>query len=62
MKDNQENEANYLAMQILIPTKFLKKDLEDLNNEVTEDDVVILAKKYKVSAILMSRRLALLGL
>lgn len=55
--DVQEREANQFAMELLMPTEFMRKDLEkgfDL-----EDDIAIakLAKKYRVSQTIMTLRI-----
>ncbi len=57
---NEEREANHFASLLLIPTKFLKEELDSLT-EFSEDFIFNLAKKYKVSSIAMTIRLEKLG-
>lgn len=56
----EEREANTFASQLLIPTNFVKKDLED-SSEISEDKIIKLSKKYEVSVIAMTIRLEKLG-
>jgi Zn-dependent peptidase ImmA (M78 family) len=56
----EEREANHFASLILMPTKFIKEELEGLK-ELSEDFIFDLAKKYKVSSIAMTIRLEKLG-
>jgi Zn-dependent peptidase ImmA (M78 family) len=63
--DAEEIESNLFAAELLMPARFLQKDLEqiaaiDLNDE-NEDAVAELAKRYGVSAQAMMFRLANLG-
>lgn len=55
----KEEEANTLALLLLVPSVFLDKDLQALNYWVDEDDVTKLAKKYKVTPLMMAKRLEL---
>lgn len=57
---NEEREANHFASLLLIPTNFLKEELDSLT-ELSEDFIFDLAKKYKVSSIAMTIRLEKLG-
>jgi Zn-dependent peptidase ImmA (M78 family) len=54
-----EREANYFAMQLLVPSKLLLADLDgDFSLDPTNDDrVVKLAKKYGVSHTLIILRI-----
>lgn len=58
-----EREANLFAAELLMPAKFLKKDLRKKDLDLLEDDSIIreLAKKYKVSVQALTIRLANLG-
>ena len=57
---NEEREANLFASLLLIPTQFINDDIKDLK-EISEDFILDLAKKYKVSPIAMTIRLEKLG-
>lgn len=59
MDKQKEQEANRFALMLLIPTKFLKEDLAKYPNGVDEDDIVKLAKKYRVSPVNMALRINL---
>jgi Zn-dependent peptidase ImmA (M78 family) len=54
-----EHEANIFAMELLMPTDFLLKDLKAMGGiDVSDDDgVAKLAKKYHVSQALMALRI-----
>lgn len=54
-----EHEANVFAMELLMPTKFLLKDLKAMGGIDVADDAGIakLAKKYRVSQALMAIRI-----
>lgn len=56
-----EMEANQFAMALIMPEEMVREEMERLKN--TDSDVVIrvLSKKFKVSKILMSFRLSMLG-
>lgn len=61
MKDTdetQEAEANYFAMCLLIPARFIREDLIEMGGiDYVEDDAIAkLAKKYQVSVSLMVLR------
>jgi Zn-dependent peptidase ImmA (M78 family) len=59
-----EREANLFAAELLMPAKFLQKDLSGQNLDLLEDEGVLLhklARKYKVSTQALSFRLANLG-
>ncbi len=55
----KEIEANNFALMLLVPSKFLAEDLNKLDYEVEEDDIIQLAKKYKISPLMMSVRIGL---
>lgn len=61
--DIQEKEANLFAAELLMPARFLVKEVEKIGAFDVEDEDVIedLAKKYGVSTQAMSFRLAYLG-
>jgi Zn-dependent peptidase ImmA (M78 family) len=64
--DMREIEANALAANLLMPKEFLRRDLAKYLNrngvlELSEDDRVVLARKYKVSGVAMTYRLVNLG-
>lgn len=54
-----EREANAFAMELLIPTDFLKAELQKIGGIDIEDDPAIakLAHKFKVSVQVMTLRL-----
>lgn len=54
-----EHEANIFAMELLMPTDFLLKDLKAMGGvDVSDDgDIAKLAKKYRVSQALMAIRI-----
>jgi Zn-dependent peptidase ImmA (M78 family) len=58
MKDI-EHEANIFAMELLMPTSFLLKDLKEIGGIDVADGsgVEKLAKKYRVSQALMALRI-----
>lgn len=57
--DEINDEANEFAMHLLVPTEFLKRELEKLGSIDLADDTVItkLAKKFKVPITVMAIRL-----
>ena len=61
--DQEEQEANLFAAELLMPASFLEEDLEELDPVDLEDEAVIamLAKRYKVSTRAMTFRLAYLN-
>jgi len=56
----EEREANAFAAELLMPESFLMRDLEN-RQVLDDDDVEVLAKKYKVSQKALVLRLAKLG-
>lgn len=54
-----EREANEFAMNLLVPTSFLKADLAKMGGIDIEDDKAVykLAQKYKVSVQVMTLRI-----
>jgi Zn-dependent peptidase ImmA (M78 family) len=62
-EDNEEKEANLFAAELLMPAKFLKKDLEGESLDILEGSVALdrLATKYRVSTQALTFRLANLG-
>jgi Zn-dependent peptidase ImmA (M78 family) len=62
-EDNEEKEANLFAAELLMPAKFLKKDLEGKSFDLLADTTLLdgLAKKYQVSTQALTFRLANLG-
>jgi Zn-dependent peptidase ImmA (M78 family) len=54
-----EAEANSFAMELLMPTEFLLRDLKQMGGIDLADDVQItkLAKKYRVAISLMAIRI-----
>lgn len=61
--DIEEKEANLFAAELLMPSRFVAKDVEKIGAFDVEDEDVIqeLAEKYGVSTQAMSFRLAYLG-
>ena len=60
--DNDEMEANRFAAELLMPTRFLKEDLEGTRMDLTADEMLrALAKRYGVSAQALAIRLTGLG-
>lgn len=57
-----EIEANALAAELLIPTAFIKRDLDILERQMNSSIVEQLARRYKVSRQAMEIRLTNLGL
>jgi Zn-dependent peptidase ImmA (M78 family) len=59
MSADIEHEANIFAMELLMPTDFLLRDLKALGGiDIADDaDVAKLAKKYRVSQGLMAIRI-----
>lgn len=62
-EQDAEREANYFALCLLVPERFLRTDLEGQPPFDVESDVRIieLAKRYDVSVQLMILRLVELG-
>jgi Zn-dependent peptidase ImmA (M78 family) len=62
-EDDDEREANLFAAELLMPAKFLEKDLEGVTLDLLGDPSLLerLAKKYKVSTQALTFRLANLG-
>jgi len=60
----REKEANLFAAELLMPERFLRQDLRQLENiDLLEKDVLkVLAKRYEVSAQALTIRLAQLNL
>jgi len=58
--DPDEKEANAFAAELLMPQKFVERDLEDLD-ALDDDALQVLAEKYEVSQQAMAFRLANLG-
>ncbi len=60
--DDDEKEANLFAAELLMPAKFLEKDLKGKDIDLLDDEQLVdLAAKYKVSVQALSFRLANLG-
>ncbi len=61
--DIEEMEANLFAAELLMPAKFLSKEMEKIKSLDPQDEGVIgsLAEKYKVSVQAMTFRLAYLN-
>jgi Zn-dependent peptidase ImmA (M78 family) len=59
MSDEDEREANYFAMHLLVPSKMLQADLQgDFSLNLFDDDRLDkLAKKYGVSRTVMFLRI-----
>src|SRR5262249_28678245 len=59
-EDSEEREANLFAAELLMPAKFLAKDLEGVTLDLLADNSILvkLAKKYKVSTQALTFRLA----
>ena len=63
--EQEEREANYFAMCLLIPEAMLRADLAEMfpgGVDVVNNDIERLADRYKVSRELMTLRLADLGM
>ena len=62
-ENNDEREANLFAAELLMPAKFLERDLNDKDLDLLQDDDLIrkLARKYKFSVQALTFRLANLG-
>jgi Zn-dependent peptidase ImmA (M78 family) len=60
--DENEMEANRFAAELLMPTRFLKRDLEGAELNFTDDATLrLLARRYGVSAQALAIRLSGLG-
>jgi len=60
-----EREANAFAMALLMPSAWVRADVELIRCEhggLDEDHVVQLARRYQVSVVMMTLRLCDLGL
>jgi Zn-dependent peptidase ImmA (M78 family) len=65
-EDDQEIAANFFAASLLMPKHILRKDVErhkhfDGEVQLDDTDILVLAKKYKVSEAAMRYRLQNLG-
>lgn len=61
-QESEETEANIFAMELLMPTKMLEEDCKDITFDVeSSKEIEKLAKRYAVSAQLMTIRLGQLG-
>lgn len=59
---NMEQEANYFASAILIPTDLLRIEIKNVNLDLgSEEAIKELAKKFEVSTTAMSVRISSLG-
>ncbi len=60
----EDREANYFAMCLLMPEKFVREDIKAMGGiDLTEDKPIrALAQKYQVSIAMMTLRLGQLGL
>jgi Zn-dependent peptidase ImmA (M78 family) len=62
-KKIMEQEANYFASAILIPTNLLRKEIDKINFDLASETVINdLAEKFNVSSTAMSIRISSLGL
>lgn len=62
-KKIMEQEANYFASAILMPTNILKKEIDKVNFDLASESVIEdLAEKFEVSSTAMSIRISNLGL
>lgn len=61
--DLEEKEANLFAAELLMPARFLKRDVDEIGTlDLVEEDVLRdLAERYEVSPQAMTIRLAYLG-
>ena len=61
--DSEEKEANLFAAELLMPVRFLDRDIRNIGSLdlIDEDVVAALAEKYGVSTQAMTFRLAYLG-
>lgn len=55
--DPEEIEANRFAAELLMPYDMIRKDLRDGVDIESEESIIALAKKYRVSAIAMTLRI-----
>ena len=60
-EDDGEREANLFAAELLMPAKFLRKDLKEGEDLLDEDGLKKLAQQYDVSVQALTFRLANLG-
>jgi Zn-dependent peptidase ImmA (M78 family) len=62
-EDISEKEANYFAAELLMPVKFIKRELDGKHFDLLSDSAILehLAKKYKVSLQALTFRLTNLG-
>lgn len=60
--NDDEKEANLFAAELLMPAKFLERDLQNFNSDLMDDNALSeLAEKYNVSVQALTFRLANLG-
>jgi len=59
---DQEREANYFAMCLLIPEQMIKEDCKNLVIMLHGNQIKELAERYQVSELLMTLRLQELGI
>jgi Zn-dependent peptidase ImmA (M78 family) len=61
-EDNDEREANFFAAELLMPSKFLREDLDGMELDLLGDNKILteLAKKYMVSLQALTFRLTYL--
>jgi Predicted Zn peptidase len=59
--DIEEREANFFAAELLMPAKFVVKDIKKLGDHIDDDDLEELAEQYGVSTQAMTFRLTYLG-
>jgi Zn-dependent peptidase ImmA (M78 family) len=61
--DIKEQQANAFAAALLMPTKFLLKEIDEHHLDMADEDSLLhLAEKFEVSTMAMSFRIANLGL
>ncbi len=63
-EDDNEREANLFAAELLMPAKFLERDLRGQSFDILEEDVFFLSKlagQYEVSVQALTIRLSYLG-
>lgn len=60
--NDNEKEANLFAAELLMPVRFLERDLQNFNSDLMDEDALAeFAKKYQVSVQALTFRLANLG-
>ena len=62
LKTNKEIEANHFSACLLMPREEIEKDVKKINNQISKNEIEILATKYKVSEDAMTFRLLNLNL